>query len=551
MRSKIRAIAAGIAVAAAVGGAPAAAMAAVDDEAAESRPGFHVDEKSLPFEALPQASASWGVVDGAGYRLEVPDEWNGELVVFAHGFRGEAELFVDDPTIRDHLITEGYAWAASSYRTNEFAPVLAAQDTVNLLDLVRDRIGEPSAVYAMGGSLGGYVVKYLAETEPERFAGTLAMCASDVELFDYFQDIFIVGETLVGNSIPDVIPADYGTNGLPALRQALGSGFPDSLNETGFVYKDAIEMLSGGDRPVFDQAWSGPLSFSGIITAQSLAFLGGGLDNSDTIYHLDVDPAVSAEESDLNNDITRVVGSPPFRTDAGWSPNPDDPELLVPRLTGQLAKPVVSLHTLGDLFVPFTMAENYVAKAESAGSSDLLVTRAIRDVNHCGFTDEEVSAAFDDLVLWTKTGERPVGADLTTPASIASADFGCAFTTGSSITRFSVPACPGVEEPGEPGTGGGADPGSGGEPGTGPGAGSGPGSEASNGAGWGPAPSTGRVSTAAATSAERLADTGGAAPQGIVQGAAGLLLAGVALTVLGRAHAGALRRAVPHDGRGR
>lgn len=69
----------------------------------------------------------------AGYRIEVPDAWNGKLVMYAHGFRGaqsadlaagrdyRAELTVDSPPrLREYLIANGYAWAASSYSKNEY-----------------------------------------------------------------------------------------------------------------------------------------------------------------------------------------------------------------------------------------------------------------------------------------------------------------------------------------------------------------------------------------------------------------------------------------------
>ena len=38
------------------------------------------------FEALPGAKVSFGKYDGGLYRIEVPGNWNGELVLFAHGF---------------------------------------------------------------------------------------------------------------------------------------------------------------------------------------------------------------------------------------------------------------------------------------------------------------------------------------------------------------------------------------------------------------------------------------------------------------------------------
>src|SRR5262245_47368394 len=38
------------------------------------------------FEALPNAKAFFGQYDGGLYRIEIPEKWNGELVLFAHGF---------------------------------------------------------------------------------------------------------------------------------------------------------------------------------------------------------------------------------------------------------------------------------------------------------------------------------------------------------------------------------------------------------------------------------------------------------------------------------
>ena len=71
------------------------------------------------FEAFPGAKAYFGKYDGGLYRIEIPESWNGELVLFAHGYTPETgqngtTLRVGNHSIRDHLIKEGFAWAASS-----------------------------------------------------------------------------------------------------------------------------------------------------------------------------------------------------------------------------------------------------------------------------------------------------------------------------------------------------------------------------------------------------------------------------------------------------
>jgi hypothetical protein len=95
-------------------------------------PDYYVDEAKLPFAEQPGLPSQrlWGVLNGAGYRIEVPANWNGQLVMWAHGYRGTGlELTVDNHPLRDFLLANGYAWAASSYSRNDYDPTQGARDT--------------------------------------------------------------------------------------------------------------------------------------------------------------------------------------------------------------------------------------------------------------------------------------------------------------------------------------------------------------------------------------------------------------------------------------
>src|SRR5512133_1352148 len=81
------------------------------------------EESDATFAALPGAKAFFGHYDGGAYRIEIPDNWNGELVLWAHGYVANAgaqgsRLRVAPPGVgqgspfREHLITHGFAWAA-------------------------------------------------------------------------------------------------------------------------------------------------------------------------------------------------------------------------------------------------------------------------------------------------------------------------------------------------------------------------------------------------------------------------------------------------------
>src|SRR5687767_5996896 len=80
-------------------GASAGVQAATQ---AQSRPAMVADPA---FEPLPGAQVYVGALTGAGYRIEVPFDWNGELVLWAHGYRGEnPQLEVSDPPIREWFV---------------------------------------------------------------------------------------------------------------------------------------------------------------------------------------------------------------------------------------------------------------------------------------------------------------------------------------------------------------------------------------------------------------------------------------------------------------
>ena len=134
------------------------------------------------FEALPGAKAFFGQYDGGIYRIEIPEDWNGELALYAHGFVSNAgaqgsALRVGNSPIREHLIKSGFAWAASSYRCNGYVPGQGLLDTMALTELfTKFNSGRaPRRVYLTGTSMGGHVTLLGMHEFPTTFAGGLAM----------------------------------------------------------------------------------------------------------------------------------------------------------------------------------------------------------------------------------------------------------------------------------------------------------------------------------------------------------------------------------------
>jgi len=205
---------------------------------AAKAPRYYVDSAKLPFAALPGVSSQrlWGVLNGAGYRIEVPDNWNGSLVLWAHGFRGTGlELTVDDHPLRSYLLSNGYAWAASSYSKNDYDALAAAKDTHTLRSLFIDKFGTPSRVYLSGASMGGHVVAMAAEKWPTYYSGATTVCGwlGDAEQFDFYLDFAVAAQTLSGQSSLFPYCSDYLASTVPATNEGLGPAFPFALNASG------------------------------------------------------------------------------------------------------------------------------------------------------------------------------------------------------------------------------------------------------------------------------------------------------------------------------
>jgi pimeloyl-ACP methyl ester carboxylesterase len=396
-------------------------------------PEYFIDESKLPFDALPGTDTVryWGVHSGAAYRIEVPDNWNGDLVLSCHGFRGDSlELTVGNPSIRLYLIENGYAWAASSYSKNAYDVKVGVKDTHDLAMFFNGLVGKPNRRYIIGGSMGGHVTAVSIEQYPKVYDGAMPICGvmGDYELFDYFMDYHLVALYLTGMDIDPPFPDDYSTVTVPAMTTILGQfgAWPFFLSPTGQQFKTAVKYLSGGNRPIFD---TGFIFYANFLFTRIMD--PAIVENMDTIYQLDDDPGTSQEEADLNADI--------YRDDA--VPQAVKPNGLanVPVVSGDLPIPVISLHTLGDLFVPFVMQQIYAERVAAQGKADLLVQRAIRDAGHCGFNYDELVEAFADLVLWVEFGTKPAGDDVLDPAVVANPNYGCQFTT---VDRPYADPCP-------------------------------------------------------------------------------------------------------------
>src|SRR5918999_805897 len=91
----------------------------------------------------PSAGCADGILEhGALYRICFPADWNGDLVLFAHGYVApQQELAIPEDVVGGRsaasLITGlGYAYATTSYRANGLVAPDAVEDLLELVDTV-------------------------------------------------------------------------------------------------------------------------------------------------------------------------------------------------------------------------------------------------------------------------------------------------------------------------------------------------------------------------------------------------------------------------------
>ncbi len=373
------------------------------------------------FDALPNAKALFGSRDGVfggkyAYRIEVPTNWNGDLVMYAHGFKGMgAELRADLPPIRKWMIDNGFAWGSSSFSANGWAVRQGADDTKDLVDFFRSSVAIPKRVFIIGASMGGNVVSDSLGNYPTLYSGAMPICGvlTGLELFDYFLSYAAVGEYISGVSlIPNTgdpvafFIQKYFGGLLPAL------GTPNAYTAKGKQFDSVIKYLSGGERPYRTEGML--VETAPNVSFYSAWFSGGGLGvinhntntqvttNVDTEYRIDANLGLDA--ATLNKNIKRVAANPDARILEGryWYGIP----------SGRIYVPVMSYHTTGDAFVPVNMEISYRKKVEARGNGSLLVQRLVRRPKHCEFTESELIEGFSDLVKWVNTGTKPRGDDV-------------------------------------------------------------------------------------------------------------------------------------------
>jgi len=354
-----------------------------------------------------------GVLGGASYLIEAPANWQGGLVVFAHGIqRGPGPGAVAAPPIGGHIVASGHAWAASGYRAREYQPHLFVEDTNAIRDLFVKEIGRPRWTIIYGQSMGGHIVVASLELHPGLYQGGLAECGlvDGISIADYLSAYTAAAELISGAPILDAPDAEAFAQMLKE-RVVPALGLPGEYTARGRQFDSVVKYLMGADRAGNDL----PLRLQGLRRRylMNMNYRPRDVENdpnpgrraASTVHvRYRIDPGLGLTEDELNARVRRIQPAKDARSPIA---NP-----VYAERTGRITVPLITLHETGDAWVPLSLEQSYRRRTIVAGTDHLLVQRVLRAGSHCGFDGEMREQAFDDLVAWIERGVRPAGEDV-------------------------------------------------------------------------------------------------------------------------------------------
>jgi pimeloyl-ACP methyl ester carboxylesterase len=357
--------------------------------------------------AADTAALREGTNDGADYQISIPANWNGGLVMFAHGYEGEGPgrgNVVTSP-MDSHLTHNDYAWAASGFRAKGYRPDWFLADTLALRERFIREIGPPRWTVIHGQSMGGHVAIAALELHPDVFQGGLIECGivEGVGLVDWLYAYTAAAEYLSGVPLLETPRPAFGTLVNTAWSPMMG--MPGSYTERGQRFDSVVKHLAGGDVAMrldgLRRRYLQNLNprDPGAGSAQEFS------RHADTRHiKYDIDPGLGVDAATLNREVRRVVPTEGARSRAA---NP-----VFAETTGRIVAPLMTIHETADFRVPFRLQQDYRRRAEAAGSGGRLVQRAVAGAGHCGFDGRVRERGFDELVAWMERGTVPPGDDV-------------------------------------------------------------------------------------------------------------------------------------------
>ena len=359
---------------------------------------------------------------GAYYWLAVPPDWNGVLVVHAHGGpelgEPKAQRPAADLTRWSVWTRAGYAYAGSGFHRGGVEVRSAAEDTERVRQLFVAEIGAPKMTVLHGQSWGAGVAAKAAEMFAPGVDGkhaydavllTSGVLGGGTQSYNFRLDLRVIYQAVCGNHPKPEEPGYPLWQGLPLDSKLTRAELATRVDDCTGVRKKP-EQRSAEQRQrlktVVDVIGIPESSLIGHLNwatwhFQDIVFKrlsGGNPFSNDGVFYLG-----SADDAALNAQLARYRFEPQAR--AAFSADTDP--------TGRIGVPVLTVHGIHDPIAFVELESVFRDTMQQGGSLDRLVQTFTEDRDHSYQNDAHYVAAMRSLLDWAQGGSKP------TPASVA------------------------------------------------------------------------------------------------------------------------------------
>src|ERR1041385_8181145 len=379
-----------------------------------------------------------GEINGAPYRIRVPEVWNGTLLVFAHGYRDKADHpgeidnrnaeVAPSSALEAPLLAQGFALAGTAYKDNGWAIEDAIQDVKNLAVFFRNNVGPPQRTIIVAASLGTFVGFKSMEQFGGIYDGALCLCgagAGATRLWDSGVPLYLAYDVVFG------IPPSWGTvgevrNDIDFDTEVLAKLGPELANIANFpkfefirlVAKNPGRGLTPTPPPAFYPGWALTDFFFFTEARAELQRRAGGpfVQNLDQNYSLT--PAEKAYLAGIGLP-TPVVDAWLAQMNARRDIAADTSARNYVRnntdFNGKIRHPILTVHTIIDPLLVVANDSAYAGLIASTGREDLLFQTYTTGVGHCNLTGPQILTSIGAIDSWVRTGVRPTAASFPAP----------------------------------------------------------------------------------------------------------------------------------------
>ncbi len=363
---------------------------------------------------------------GAYYWFAIPPQWNGTLVVHAHGGPELGEPKQDrvaaDLARWSIWTRAGYAYAGSGFHQGGVAVRSAAEDVERVRQLFVKQIGVPTRTVLHGQSWGAGVAAKTAELYATSSNGRspydAVLLSSGVlgggsQSYDFRFDLRAVYQAVCGNHPRPDEPAYPLWQGLPVSSKLTRAQLAARVDECTGVRKPAIERSATQQHNLAVILAAVSIPESSLISHlnwgtwhfQDIVF--NRLDGRNPFGNAGVTyrglPNDDAATATLNRTVFRAT--PDSSARIAFAADAD--------LQGRIPVPVISMHAVNDPTAFVELESTFRETMQRGGSADRVVQLFTDDSEHSYLSDAQYVTAMRALLTWAAGGAKP------TPTSIA------------------------------------------------------------------------------------------------------------------------------------